>query len=89
MENYVARDSQWEFINDIYATESWLDLKCMPINLADWKGMTTIKNQVNIYALIVYYIIRVQANIYALIVYYMIRKGVQMEYESSLYYPQY
>ena len=54
MENYVARDSQWEFINDIYATESWLDLKCMPINLADWKGMTTIKNQVNIYALIVY-----------------------------------
>ena len=37
------QDSQREFVNDIYPAESWPNLKCMPINLADWKGLATIK----------------------------------------------
>lgn len=57
----------------------------MPINLADWKSMTIIKNEVNIYGLIIYYIIKVQVNKSICIdCYYMIREGVQMEYVSSL-----
>lgn len=40
-------------------------------NLVDGKHMTTIKNQVNIYALIVYN---------------MIRDWIQIEYVSALYY---
>lgn len=38
------QESQRKFINDMDPTESWPDLKCMPINLAGWKGMTMIES---------------------------------------------
>lgn len=64
MENYMARDSQWELINDIYPSKSGRDLKCVPINLADCEGMTTIELSLNV-------------DIYTLTIYDTIREGVQ------------
>ena len=37
-------ERQWGFINDVYPAGSWPDLKCMPVSLADWKGMITVES---------------------------------------------
>lgn len=43
-QEFMWHEQQWRFINDTYPAEGWPDLKCMPINLADWKGMVTIES---------------------------------------------